>query len=67
MSREESIQDAWRHAVEKAVKAGSDKKSVSIVSVEDIPLAYLPGNALLIRVKAVGELKSTNQQCPILF
>jgi hypothetical protein len=29
---------------------------VQIVDVEDIPLAYLPGNATRIRVKAVGDL-----------
>ena len=26
------------------------------VDVEDVPLAYLPGNATRVRVKAVGEL-----------
>ncbi|MED1469224.1 hydantoinase/oxoprolinase family protein [Bacillus salipaludis] len=61
ISREEALQDARKHATEEAVKAGADERSVSIVSVEDIPLAYLPGNALLIRVKAVGDLKSTYQ------
>jgi hypothetical protein len=29
---------------------------VEIVEVEEIPLAYLPGNAVRIRVKAVGAL-----------
>lgn len=58
MVREEALEDAKRLATEEAVKAGADEKTVSIVSVEDIPLAYLPGNALLIRVKAVGDLKN---------
>lgn len=57
MSREEAIREAKRLAAEEAVKAGADEKTVSIVAVEDIPLAYLPGNALVIRVKAVGDLK----------
>jgi hypothetical protein len=26
------------------------------VDIEEVPLAYLPGNAIRIRVKAVGEL-----------
>ena len=30
--------------------------SIEIVDVEDVPLAYLPGNATRVRVKAVGEL-----------
>jgi hypothetical protein len=29
---------------------------VQIVSVEDIPIAYLPGNALPVKVKAAGKL-----------
>ena len=29
---------------------------IEIVDVEDVPLAYLPGNATRVRVKAVGEL-----------
>ena len=32
------------------------KYVVEIVDVEDVPLAYLPGNATRVRVKAVGEL-----------
>ncbi|WP_277585067.1 hydantoinase/oxoprolinase family protein [Psychrobacillus antarcticus] len=57
MKREEAITDAKKLATNEALKAGADEKSISIVSVEDIPLAYLPGNALLIRVKAVGDLQ----------
>ena len=30
--------------------------TVQIVDVEDVPLAYLPGNATRVRVKAVGDL-----------
>jgi hypothetical protein len=30
---------------------------VEIVEVEEVPLAYLPGNATRIMVKAVGDLK----------
>ena len=36
--------------------AGADPATVQIVDVEDVPLAYLPGNATRIRVKAVGDL-----------
>ena len=31
-------------------------RDCEIVDVEDVPLAYLPGNATRVRVKAVGEL-----------
>ena len=41
---------------ERAAKAGADPGSVKIVEIEEVPLAYLPGNATRIRVKAVGDL-----------
>ena len=33
--------------------AGAARDPIEIVDVEDVPLAYLPGNATRIRVKAV--------------
>ena len=48
--------DAKAEATAKAVEAGADPETVQIVDVEDVPLAYLPGNATRIRVKAVGDL-----------
>lgn len=57
MTREAAVADAKNIATEEAVKAGADASTIRIVDVEDIPLAYLPGNATRIRVKAVGDLK----------
>jgi hypothetical protein len=42
--------------VDKAVAAGAEPHSVQIVDVDEVPLAYLPGNATRIRIKAVGDL-----------
>ncbi len=56
MSRDEAVADAKAEATARAVAAGADADSVQIVDVEDVPLAYLPGNATRIRVKAVGDL-----------
>ncbi|WP_257347427.1 hydantoinase/oxoprolinase family protein [Pseudalkalibacillus decolorationis] len=61
MNREEAITDARELASDEAIKAGADEKTISIVSIEDIPLAYLPGNALFIRVKAVGDLQYSHK------
>jgi N-methylhydantoinase A/oxoprolinase/acetone carboxylase beta subunit len=47
---------AKREACDRAIAAGAQQDSVKIVDVEDVPLAYLPGNATRIRVKAVGDL-----------
>ncbi|SHM90358.1 N-methylhydantoinase A/oxoprolinase/acetone carboxylase, beta subunit [Caldanaerovirga acetigignens] len=56
ISREEALKIAKERAKDEAIKAGADPSTVEIVQVEDIPLAYLPGNAVRIRVKAAGKL-----------
>jgi len=56
LSRTEALEDARKEATNRAVAAGADPETVTIVDVEDVPLAYLPGNATRIRVKAVGDL-----------
>ena len=56
LSREQAIDDAKAEASAKAVDAGADASTIQIVDIEDVPLAYLPGNATRIRVKAVGDL-----------
>ena len=56
MGRAEALADAKRQATEAAEAAGARPDTIDIVDVEDVPLAYLPGNATRIRVKAVGEL-----------
>jgi N-methylhydantoinase A/oxoprolinase/acetone carboxylase beta subunit len=56
MTYDEAMTDARSHATEQAVLAGAARATVQIVMSEDIPLAYLPGNALLVKVKAAGKL-----------
>lgn len=56
-TRDEALDAAKREASEKAVTAGANPHTIQIVDVEDVPLSYLPGNALRVRVKAVGDLK----------
>jgi N-methylhydantoinase A/oxoprolinase/acetone carboxylase beta subunit len=56
LSRADAIADAKTEATNRAIAAGADAESIAIVDVEDVPLAYLPGNATRIRVKAVGDL-----------
>ena len=57
MSRDQAVQIAKDEAIDRAVGAGADRDTVQVVDVEDVPLAYVPGNATRIRVKAVGDLK----------
>jgi N-methylhydantoinase A/oxoprolinase/acetone carboxylase beta subunit len=56
LSRDEAIARARRLAEDKAVEAGADRTTLNVVEVEDLPLAYLPGNSLRTRVRVVGEI-----------
>lgn len=56
ISREDAIAASKERACEEAIDAGADPDTVEVVEVEDIPMAYL-GDALCIRVKAVGNLR----------
>lgn len=58
MSRDEALDQAKQEAIDKAVAAGAEADTVEIVEVEEVPLAYLPGNATRIAVKAVGDLSA---------
>lgn len=56
ISRDKAINEAKQEATNIAVNAGADIETIEIVDVEDIPLAYHPGNATRIKVKAAGKL-----------
>ncbi|MEX0970331.1 MAG: hydantoinase/oxoprolinase family protein, partial [Paracoccaceae bacterium] len=56
IGRAEALADAKARATAAAIAAGAREGTIEIVDVEDVPLAYLPGNATRVRVKAVGEL-----------
>ncbi len=55
-SREEVLELAKAEAIEKAITAGAIHETIDIVEIEEVPIAYLPGNATRLRVKAVGDL-----------
>ena len=54
--REEALDSARSEAVDRAIVAGADPATVEVVDIEEVPLAYLPSNAVRIRMKAVGDL-----------
>ena len=56
--REEAIADCSAAAVARAVAAGAEPSSVEVVEIDEVPLAYVPSNATLVRVKAVGNLST---------
>jgi N-methylhydantoinase A/oxoprolinase/acetone carboxylase beta subunit len=56
MSREEAMAAAERLAAERAEAAGADRSTLTVIDAEDIPIAYLPGNARRVRVRCVGDV-----------
>jgi N-methylhydantoinase A/oxoprolinase/acetone carboxylase beta subunit len=55
-TREEALAEARKEATEKAIAAGAKPDSIELLDQEDVPLAYLPGNATRIRLKVVGDM-----------
>ena len=56
--REAAMETAVKEAQDRAVEMGADAESLDILDIEEIPLAYMPGGAVRIRVKVAGELNS---------
>ncbi len=54
--REQALERVKAQAIEQAVAAGASEDSTRVVDVEEIPLAYVPGHSVRVRVKAVGDL-----------
>ncbi|HEY1261121.1 MAG TPA: hydantoinase/oxoprolinase family protein [Stellaceae bacterium] len=65
LSRDEAIRAAETQASERAVAAGADRATLTTVDIEDLPLAYLPGNALRVRVRVVGEMRDRSGRSSI--
>jgi N-methylhydantoinase A/oxoprolinase/acetone carboxylase beta subunit len=58
LDRGAAIAMAEAQARARAVAAGADPETLAAVDVEDMPLAYLPGNALRVRVRVAGEMRA---------
>ena len=56
LPRDQALEKAKCEAVDMAVNAGAIRETVEIIEVEDVPLAYYPGNTCRVKVKAAGEL-----------
>lgn len=54
--REQAIEEVKQQAINAAIELGAIKESIEIIDVEDVPLAYYPGNTNRVKVKASGDL-----------
>jgi len=56
IERDAAIAEAIAEAKRDAIAGGAKPSTISVVDVEDLPLAYMAGNATRVRVKVIGEL-----------
>ena len=55
--RDQALEQAKAEATDMAVQAGAIRETVEIIEVEDVPLAYYPGNTNRVKIKAAGNLR----------
>jgi N-methylhydantoinase A/oxoprolinase/acetone carboxylase beta subunit len=56
LGRAEAMAQAQRLATERAVEAGAARETIELVSIEDLPIAYLPGDSLRVHARVVGDV-----------
>ena len=59
LSRDQALAEARRLAAGAASAAGADPATLEVVEAEDLPIAYLPGNCLRVRVRVVGDVTAS--------
>ena len=57
LPREQSLEAAKSEAIQLAVEAGAARETVEIIEIEDVPMAYYPGNTNRVKIKAAGDLR----------
>jgi hypothetical protein len=53
--RATAVLRATEVARERASQAGADESTLSVTEIEDLPIAYLPGDARRVRVRVAGD------------
>ena len=64
VSRDAALAQAKTLAEQRAVHSGADPRTLKLVDVEDLPLAYLPGNAMRVRARVVGDIAAGQTSAP---
>jgi succinyl-CoA synthetase beta subunit len=55
-TRQEALSAISDEARARCVRAGAKAETVRVVDVDEVPLAYLPSNAVRISLRVVGDL-----------
>jgi N-methylhydantoinase A/oxoprolinase/acetone carboxylase beta subunit len=61
-SRELAIEQATAIARQRAIGAGASEATLVVTDMEDLPLAYLPGDARRVRVRVIGETQPASHE-----
>lgn len=61
-TREKAREYAENEARKRAVEKGADKQTLEVIEIVEVPLAYLPGNAVRYYLRVVGDLAESNSQ-----
>ncbi len=56
VGRDTAIAQAKEEVSQRVIAAGGDAASVEIIDIEEVQLAYMPGNTVKLRVRAVADL-----------
>ena len=56
LTRAQAMDRARQLAEERAVAAGADSSTLKLVDIEDLPIAYLPGNSMRVRARVIGDI-----------
>lgn len=56
ISREKAIEQVRSEAIEKAVAAGADIKTIRVNDIEEVAIPYMDNGSTRVRVKVVGEV-----------
>lgn len=55
--RQYALTDATRLAKKQAIAAGAQGDDIEVVEIEEMPLAYAPGDTTRVKVKVIGSLR----------
>lgn len=58
IGRDGALADATMQAKVQAIEAGAREDTLKIADIEELPLAYMPGGAVRLRAKVIGELSA---------
>ncbi|MEO7242320.1 MAG: hydantoinase/oxoprolinase family protein, partial [Variovorax sp.] len=58
LTRVDAIAAAQAIASDRAVAAGAARATLKTIESEDMPIAYLPGNSVRVRVRVVGDVEA---------